>query len=308
MTWFSIALIGPFLYAISNQIDKYLVEKYFKGGEAGALVIFSALFSIVALPFIFLFGDGIFSLGIKNTVMLTLNGGLNIICLVLYFKALRDDEATVVVPFYQLIPIFGFILGYLILGEVLTLHQMLACLLVIIGIAFLSFEIAEGKALFKSRVVGLMTLSSLLFAVNGVVYKFFTLEPGFWATIFWEFFGNVVVGTVLFVFFSSYRKQFIAMLKQNSVGSISVNSVNELVFLLAEGFSIYATLLAPIAIVTTINGFQPVFVFVIGTLMTLLFPKILNESLLKHKLIQKCLAIAIVVIGVILLRFSGVNY
>jgi hypothetical protein len=59
MEWFYIALAAPALWSAVNYIDKYLVEKYFKGGGIGALLIFSSLVGIIVIPFIPLFERGI---------------------------------------------------------------------------------------------------------------------------------------------------------------------------------------------------------------------------------------------------------
>jgi len=76
-------------------------------------------------------------------IVLVLSGALGVACLILYFKALQDNEASVVVPYYQTIPIFGFILGYFILGEVLNASQIVACGLVIIGTIILSLDLTS---------------------------------------------------------------------------------------------------------------------------------------------------------------------
>ena len=44
MTWFFIALIGPFMYALTNHIDKILLEKYFKNNGVGTIILFSSIF------------------------------------------------------------------------------------------------------------------------------------------------------------------------------------------------------------------------------------------------------------------------
>jgi len=41
MTWFLIALVGPFLYALTNHIDKILLEKYFKKSGIGNIQLFN---------------------------------------------------------------------------------------------------------------------------------------------------------------------------------------------------------------------------------------------------------------------------
>lgn len=305
MTWFWIALIGPILYAVSNHIDKYLLEKYFKGGEAGAVVLFSALFSIVALPVIYIIEPAVFSLGFATTAALSLNGTTNIICLILYFKALKGEDASSVVPFMQTIPVFGFILGYFILGEVLNQEQIIACLLIILGTIILSLDFRNSKIRIKKRVAVLMLASSLIFGINGVIFKMIAVEEGFWVSAFWEFAGKVILGIALFALVSSYRKQFLHVMKTNSLSATSLYSFNEFIFILADGFSIFATLLAPIALVMTVNGFQPVFVFIFGIILTLFFPKISQETLSKNILAQKILAIGVITVGTYMLGMSG---
>ena len=305
MNWFWIALIGPILYAVNNHTDKYLVSKYFKDGEAGAIVLFSALFSVVALPVIYIIEPAVFSLNIKTILALSLNGTVGIICLILYFKALRGEEASRVVPFFQTIPIFSFILGYFILGEVLSTKQILACGLIIIGTIIISLDFTGGALSVKKRVLVLMLINSFLFAVSGIVFKMIAVEEGFWISAFWEFAGKVFIGIFLFISTSSYRKQFLQVMKMNSLPIITINSFNELIFIFADGVTIYATLLAPIALVMTVNGFQPVFVFIFGIILTLFFPKIAKESLQKNELAQKILAIGIITVGTYILGTSG---
>jgi drug/metabolite transporter (DMT)-like permease len=305
MNWFLIALVGPILYAATNHIDKYLLEKYFKGGEAGALILFSALFSIFALPIIYFIEPSVFTLGLKTILILTLNGTINIICLILYFKALRDEEASTVVPFYQTIPIFGFILAYIILGETLNLNQVLACLLIIIGTIILSLNFKDGKFSIKKRVAAFMMVASALYAITGVIFKMVAIEEGFWVSIFWGFVGSIIFGILLFIFNASYRKDFLWVIKSNSLPVISLNSFNEIIFIIADGTFSYASLFAPIALVMTVNAMQPVFVLIIGIILTIFFPKIFNESLIKRELIKKISAIGIIIAGTTILALSG---
>ncbi|NTV40717.1 MAG: EamA family transporter [Candidatus Moranbacteria bacterium] len=304
MDWFLIALIGPVLYAITNHIDKYILEKYFKAGEVGAIVLFSALFSFVALPVIFIIEPSVFTVSIITKIALMVSGSLNVVCLILYLKALQDDEVSVVAPFYQTIPIFGFILGYFILGETLNRQELLSALIILIGTTIVSFDFSDGKPKFKKRVAFLMLTSSVLFAIIGVVFKTIAVDEGFWLSIFWSLSGNIMIGSLIFLFVKSYRLQFLKVFKVNSKAILAVSSLNELIFISADGMTAFATLLAPISLVMIVNGFQPIFVFIIGVVMTLFFPKFGSESLTKNDLIQKILAIIFIASGTILLNFS----
>src|ERR1035437_9572169 len=99
MSWFFIALIGPILYAIANHTDKYLISKYLKGGQVGSLVIFSAIFSVIALPIIIFIHPVVFGVSLVQGLVLAVNGMLVVVAVLLYFYALHKDEASYVVPF-----------------------------------------------------------------------------------------------------------------------------------------------------------------------------------------------------------------
>src|SRR3989339_1125863 len=117
MSWFFLTLIAPFLYALTNHIDKVLLERYFKVSGVGSLMLYSSLLSALALPFIFWMDPHAFEIGLLNIVVLIVVGTLNIIVLLCYLLALRDDEASIVIVFYQLVPVFAYALGYIILDE-----------------------------------------------------------------------------------------------------------------------------------------------------------------------------------------------
>src|ERR1044071_1486607 len=116
MSWFVIALVGPIFLACANQTDKHLLDEHLHG-EVGSLIIFSSLFSAVALPIIVMADPAAYAVGLGLGVLLAINGMLTVIAVLFYFYALSEDDASCVVPFYQTIPIFALALGYIILDE-----------------------------------------------------------------------------------------------------------------------------------------------------------------------------------------------
>lgn len=301
MTWILIAAAAPLLYAIANHTDKYLIERYFKGGEVGSFIIFSSVFSIIIIPFIAFFKPDVLSFGFFNSAILLVNGCLIVFSLILYFYALGEDEASVVIPFYQTIPIFSYILAFFILGEKLGVMQIIASLAIILGAFILSFRLEDGVYKFRKKVVFFMLSASFLYALNGVIFKMVAIDAGFWESTFWEQSGKVILGILIFAFIRSYRQQFLQVLKMNKASVMSLNILNESVVLSADLLLAFASLLAPIALVMTVNSFQPLFVLVIGIIMALLAPKYFKESLSKKHLIQKILAIALIIAGSIII-------
>ena len=297
MNWFFIALVAPLLYAISNHTDKYLISKYIHDNKVGALIIFSALFGVFALPIILIINPLVLGVSLGQGIILMIIGVLVVLSILCYLYALQFDEATFVVPFYQMIPIFGFILAYFILGETLTKTQIIASLAILLGALILSFDIEEKKIRFKKKVVLLMSVASFFYAMSDVLFKFVAIERGFWVSTFWTLVGKVLIGIIFLIFISSYRSEFFLLIKEAKGKILALNSMNETLTIVADMTVQYAILLAPVALVLMVNGFQPLFVFVIGLGLTLFFPHISQEKIQKKHLIQKIGAILIMLIG-----------
>lgn len=302
MTWFLIALVGPFLYALTNHIDKILLEKYFKQSGVGTLLIFSSLASVVALPFFFLADPTIFDTDIKSVVILAVVGLLNTLVLWCYLIALKNEEASVAIVFYQLVPVFGGILGYFVLGEILTDIQIIAMATIILGTTIISFEIdSENKFRLRKQTIIPMSAAALFWALGSTIFKAVALEENLWRSLFWEHLMLVLAGIIIFVFLPSYRTNFILAMKNNSKKILSLNFLNEFLYMIGNFAFSFAYLLVPIALVLLTDSFQPIFVLAIGIFLTIFFPKISVEKIQAKHIWQKIIAITITGIGTYLL-------
>jgi hypothetical protein len=65
----------------------------------------------------------------------------------------------------------------------------------------------------------------------------------------------------------------------------------------SEAVTLYATLLAPVALVLLVNSFQPLFVLAFGVALTLFFPGVAKESLGGTKMLQKGAGIGLMLVG-----------
>lgn len=302
MSWFFITLIAPFIYAITNHIDKILLEKYFKHSGVGTLILFSSLLSIIAIPFILLGDQSVLAVDTFNIIILCILGLLNIAVIWLYLLALQDEEASITVVFYQLVPVLGLVLGYYILDEVITNLQFLGMIIVILGTSIVAFEIdVENNFKLRKKTIYLMSAASFLWALESVIFKAVSLTENVWRSLFWEHVMLVVVGIVIFCTMPKYRENFLLALKNNSKSIISLNVANESLYISANVLYAFAYLWAPISLVLLTNSFQPIFVLTIGILLTYLYPKISAEKVSAKHLWQKLFAIIITGIGTYLI-------
>jgi len=302
MHWFWIALIPPALWGINNFIDKYLVERFFKKTGAGALVVMSAAVGIVPIVLIPLAGVSVLSISPFHGALVMLSGSLWLFATIPYFYAFQNDEASVVVPLMQVLPIFQLLLGFFILGEVLTHSQLLGVLTITEGAIFISIDFSKSKNKFRLRAFLLMLLATFLWSLNFFGFKFIALEEPFFVTLFWESIGFIIVGVVLISFVPAYRKQLFDMFHAAPGPMMALNFVNEVMGLTAKIIFNFASLLVPIALVSAVVGFQPLVVFLYGIILTIFFPKIIKENLQLKFVAQKIFSIILIVLGSLLIN------
>lgn len=303
MNWFLYALAMPALSAVSNHIDKYLISKYFKGGGVGALMIFSSIIGLFLLPIIALFHPETITSFEPKYILIAFNGSIFVLAILPYFYALQRDEATIAVPLLQLAPVISYVLSYFVLGEVLTQIQILGGIIIIIGAILIALELKHKKGIrFKRDVFVLMSISSFLYALNLLLFKYFALKNSFWVTSFWEYVGFALLAFLLLIFVKPYRKEFMSILKRNRIAVLSLNAFNEIIYVIGKIAFNFASLLAPLTLVLLVNSLQPLFVFVYGIILTVAFPKISQEDISRRTLTQKVVAIAIMLVGTYLIN------
>jgi drug/metabolite transporter (DMT)-like permease len=297
MNWFFIALWAPFLLACANHNDKFLVSRYLKEKSIGSIVILSSLFSGLAMPILLFIQPDVYEIKLAPGSALVATGMLSVFAAVCYLHALDIDEASFVTPLYQTVPIFAFFLAYFILGETITLSQGLASIVIIVGALAFSLEFGRRGVRFKRKVVALMLVASCLSAINGVIFKLVAVEKGFWVSLFWGFGGQVMAGLALLVCVSTYRRDFFGLFTQQKAAGVGLIALSRTLFGVSEAVTLYATLLAPVALVLVVNSFQPLFVFALGIALTLLLPQVAKESMDRMKMLQKGVGITFMLVG-----------
>jgi uncharacterized membrane protein len=297
------------LWAISVHLDKYLVERFFKNSNVAVLLVFTALIGVLLLPFIWFYEPSVTSPGLGSIALIIFSGILYMSAMLLYLRALQTEEASVVAPFFQAGPLFGYVLAYLVLGETLSARQMGGGAMIIIGALFVSLRFspfhhsaisggAQARG-FKTRLAALMLACGFIMALSALIFKVFAIEVAFWTTIFWMFVGEAIFGAAL-LSIASYRRQFLAVLRANTVALLSINASNELINLGGGLGNRYALLFAPLSIVQAIGSTTTLFVFAFGVVLSIFFPSLGRENLSARELAQKGVAAIFVAAGVAL--------
>jgi len=298
MSWLAFALCGPVLWAISTHLDKYLVERYFKDADVVVLLVFTALMGLVLLPIIPWFAP-VMQRDWTSIGLMTLSGLLYMSGLTFYLRALQGHEASVVAPFFQSSPLFGYVLAYLVLGETLTGTQLAGGALIVAGVLSVSIVGGPHRERFRWKLAALMLTCGFVMSLSTLIFKAFAIKDEFWITTFWMFVGEALFG-LGFLCIGKYRRQFFDLLRGNGGALLAINASNELINLGGGLANRYALLFAPLSIVQAIGSTTTLFVFAIGVLLTLAVPRFSRENLSVRECVSKGVAAVLVAFGVAL--------
>ncbi len=291
MIWF-LLILPPFLFALSNILDKHLTIGEGDESSPEMLLVIGGVFNtILAAPFfiyILFKGGDIFNLP------LILNGILFTLAVWLYFYALKIGETVSVAPWYQTIPIFGLIGGFVFLNEIPTLLQIVGMFLIMFGGLAIT---TSRNFVINKKIIFLMLLSSLLLALNDVNFAYFGREISLSSALFSDILGKAIWG-IPFLLIGYIRKSFAKAIKDK----LSVQSVNEIIFITGDAIFDIAKIYLPVALVQSTANTQPLFILLLSIVLYKIAPSYLQEE--KENLhALRVIGIFVVVIGGVLLVF-----
>lgn len=296
--WLVFALFGHLMNAFVFLTDKAFVEKIFPSPKALAFISgASGIFTFVLFPW-FLTG------GPADAVLASLfSGAITVVALVLFFTAVGRDEISRVVPATgSLTPISTFLLSYFLLGERFDVEMLVAFSLLAFGgiiIAFRSFWSLFRKKDFS--LFGLEMLVAVLFAVGFVTqkYGFNGFESDF-SSFLWARAGGVLAALPL-LFYSDVRSR-LAFSEIRSGGA-----KKGLFYAVSRIFAGVSPLMITVAIsfgsatlVNATQGVQYVFLYLLAILFSRRFPDIFKEELDRAVVLQKSIALILIITGLIL--------
>lgn len=293
MSWILFSILAATVWAIVNTVDKYVFTKWIRKPVIPLMIL--GLIGLVASFFVYLF-HGFSYLSYFNIVLAFVTGILYVLSMLFYFKAVKIEEISRVVPLFYLTSLFVSILAAVFLGEIFTPVKYLGIFLLVIGAVSISsknfIKFGFGKAFW------LMIAASLVLSVNVIITKYLLDFADFW-TIF----SYVRIGAffALIPIFCFSFKDLISTVREHGKKVIVVISLNEILNLVGVLLITIATAIGYVTLVNALSSVQPFFVLLFAVILSIFYPKILKEEIDKKTVLIKLIAITLMFVGVILI-------
>ncbi|OGZ72528.1 MAG: hypothetical protein A2908_01500 [Candidatus Staskawiczbacteria bacterium RIFCSPLOWO2_01_FULL_38_12b] len=286
--FFSLAFFGDKLI-LSGPPNSKLYTFYV--GALSLLVIFFIPFIKLSFPS---------ALGL---LWIVLEAIVYILGLYAMFIALEKfDVSRVMTTIGATQPIIILILTWIFLGTVVTGANLLAFIMLLLASIVISME---GKFKITGNYLILLVFSSLMFSLDYIFSKLVFFNMSFLQGIVWmRIFSFLFV--LIFLFDKSLRIQIFSkkttLNKKTGLLFLSTQSAGGIAGLL-QSFAISLAPVSYLAIVNSLRGVQYVFLFIITLFFSFFFPKILKEDISKKVILQKTIAIILIVIGLAFLIY-----
>ena len=101
-----------------------------------------------------------------SILLMTLSGLFYMTGITFYLRALQGHEASMVAPFFQCSPLFGYILAYFVLGETLSPRQLLGGALIIVGVLSVSIGAGKMRGRFRWQLAALMLCAGFVLSLS----------------------------------------------------------------------------------------------------------------------------------------------
>lgn len=270
MTWVLFAFIPVVIDAFANIVDGHFSNTKFK--DPWALFFYLGIIQLVFAPLILLY-DRPTLVPWSTATLFGLVSILDFFCIFFYFKALREDDTSIVTSLFSLGKIAVPFLAFFIVGERLAWPQYLGFIIVVTCATVLTASRRSGK-LTLNKAFFFMAAASLFSSLDSVIYKL-ALGEVKWVTgfVYTALFSGLIY-LAIFIFknktivehFTSFRQNWRLMTLESALGFVSV----------AAGT--IAISLAPVTLVKSIYATQPLLVLAYTPLIKRYFKINIREN------------------------------
>lgn len=298
MSWLSLALLAPLLYAIINLLDDNLLRYVYRTPHAGAAI--SGIFGIVPATIVVILDLGGFAISLNLLLLSLLSGFLVVVSFFYYFKGLEKANPSVVAAILCLTPVILPFLAYFIVGERLTASAITG-FIILIACGFV-YTLLDTKKFTISKALAPILVAAVALDIVALTNKYVYQRLDFYTAYTYASIGMVIGGIFFLVLLKRNAKEFsvVQSYKKYSRKIILLLITAEAISTLAGYLFDRALSLGQVSLVTALGNLQPFYVLFLAVLLYPFRPQFFREAE-SDNLKYKFLLSIIMVFGVYLL-------
>lgn len=310
--WIIIAVLAHFLNAVTAIIDKHIVSN--KVMKPVVYAFYSGVFQILYLLTIPVLAEIWPAMTFRFPswelfALATFAGALFIFALTVFYKAMQMGEVSRITPMVGVsTPIFTYLISVLFVGSALEPEQLRAFVLFVVGGFLMSVKITRQRI---TQVKGVFVAMSagMLFASYYAIISYLFANVGFLDAFMILQFGGFV-GAMLLLIPARNREAIFNM--KDEENDIIENKKSGALFIydkvtaaVAAFLLTYAISLAgdirDVVIINALEATKYAFTLIMAIMLSKKLPAFFHEQTGKGVVAQKCIALLLIAIGLILI-------
>ncbi|MDO4760157.1 MAG: EamA family transporter [Candidatus Saccharibacteria bacterium] len=310
---FWLVLIAIYLVTDSAAmfIDNFVTDVHFKGRGSVAQKVFTGWsYTLFAVIMMAVLGAKIGEVSPWALFFLTLSGIIVSISSIAYYRALEIEDSTDIAIFFQLAPILYLVFGWFVLGEKFSPTQLIAFATILAGPLLIVAGSRKNSRKTKLRAVVLVAIYVLIYTIGNILFVKVNggdAEIDFRVAMAFVFLGKGLGNLVLcYIIKPKWRKRFRRVVKESRGRVYFPLFVNSILCLVKDSTYRLALLTAPAVAIAAAAGdsLEPIVIFMMGIVLTLINPKLGREKLDRKTVVARLIATACVVIGIFVLQIE----
>lgn len=306
MNWLIFIAVAVLFDSLRIFVDNFTSDVFFKGRYAVSQKLFYGYAHIFVFAIVLAaIGFNFFSANPIAISLLFLSGICASVAGIPYFKALEIDDSTNIGIFTQLAPVMYLIFGWFLLGDTFSPIQLIAFAIVLAGPLLIVLTTKKRSRKIKIRAVLYAFLYVLISVIGNILFvKANESSIGFIEEVSIVYLGSGIADVLLTTFISKWHRRFRTVTKQSHKKVFIPLTINTCIGMVKQFSYRGALVTAPAVAIASVVGdsSEPIVIFFLGLLLTLIWPKFGRENLSKKTVLVHLIATVLVVVGIVLMQ------
>ena len=301
--WVLIAAAAALAAASYTFLDNYSIDVFFKGRTPQAQNAFIGP-AYILVGIVLMFVLPIQTVAPLNALGIIGAGILASVACIFYYKALGAEDSTRVTLLQQLSPIFYLVYGIILLGEEMSQGKLLGLVVILMVPIVLFMRTKKNSQKTQVRAFTLILVKNILSALANVLIVMFGVGGDVFAVVAFAVLGKGIGDTGMMLLNKKWRDRWNTVYKKNGGKLLGVLGVDCLAWLASDFVYYVALTMAPAVAIgsAVVKGLQPVFVFVMGVILTLIWPNFGREKIDRRTISTNLIVTIIAVTGIVLMQ------
>lgn len=307
MNWLVFVALAVTFDSLRIFIDNYVSDVYFKGREATAQKFFYGWCNLgFGLMILLLLGLTVTEQTFMPLLLFVLSGIFSGVAGIPYVWALELDDSTNLGIFTQLSPVLYLILGWIFLGEQFSPIQLVAFALIIAAPILIVATTRKRSRKVKLRAVFYAFMYVFIAVIGNMIFVEADelVEWSLVQELALVFIGRGIADVLIIGGVKKWRRRFFVVLKKSRKKLLRPLTINYIVGFFKDIGYRGALITAPAVAMASAasDSIEPIVIFFMGLMLTLVWPKFGREKLNRKSVMVHLTATILVVVGISILQ------